>query len=274
MEAIAIAVHKTQVTHPARRAMRSSGKRSRPSLEGSTLADAKRGLRRLGNARKARVQRGFFKQTDDVFLGVTTPQIRHLARQFEDLPFATLRELMKSRVHEERSLAHAVLVRKFERGDARTQKGIFGFYIANRKHIRSWDGVDDSAPYIAGRHLLDQDKAILYELARSKSLWDRRIAIVSTWWFIRNGQTADTLKIARMLLEDREDLIHKAAGWMLREVGKREPSALSRFLHKHAHEMPRTMLRYAIERLSVRERKIWLERKSLLRNSARIPTAG
>jgi len=236
--------------------------------EGSSLTKAKQSLRRLTNARKARVQRSFFKETDDVFLGVTTPQIRQLARQFQDLPFAVLRELMKSRVHDERSLAHAILIRKFERADARSQERIFSFYIRNRKFIRSWNGVDDSAPHIAGRYLLNRKKTLLYELARSKSLWDRRIAIVSTWWFIRNDQTSHTLKIVRMLLKDREDLIHKAAGWMLREVGKREPAALNGFLHEHAHEMPRTMLRYAIERFPSQERIIWLQTKSLIRSSS------
>ncbi len=243
--------------------MHRSGRQTRVSKRGLSLLEVKRSLRRLANARKARVQRGFFKQSDDVFLGVTTPQIRQLARQFQDLPFAALRELIKSCIHDERSLAHAILVRQFDRGNTHEQERIFAFYMRNRKHIRSWDGVDDSAPYIVGRYLLNRQKSILYELARSKSLWDRRIAIVSTWWLIRNGQTADTLKIARMLLEDKEDLIHKATGWMLRELGKREPTALNRFLREHAHEMPRTTLRYAIERFPLNERAIWMQRKSL-----------
>ncbi len=230
----------------------------------SALASAQEYLRKLANPRKARVHRGFFKHTDDIFLGVTTPQIRRLARQFEDLPLSSIRQLMRSRVHEERSLAHAVLVRKFERGDASVQERIFHFYIRNRKYIRSWDGVDDSAPYIAGRYLLGRKKTVLYELARSERLWDRRIAIVSTWWFIRSGETAEALKIARMLLNDREDLIHKATGWMLREAGKRESAALNRFLREHAHRMPRTMLRYAIERFPAEERMVWLRRKSTM----------
>jgi 3-methyladenine DNA glycosylase AlkD len=245
-----------------------SGKRGRASKRGLSLLEAKRSLRRLANPRKAHVHRGFFKETDDVFLGVTTPQIRQLARQFQNLSLAALRVLMKSHIHDERSLAHAILVRKFERGDPSAQERIFHFYIRNRQCIRSWDGVDDSAPYIAGRYLLNRSKTILYELARSKSLWDRRIAIVSTWWFTRKAQTADTLKIARMLLEDKEDLIHKATGWMLREVGKREPAALNRFLRKHAHEMPRTALRYAIERFSLNERAIWRQQKLLTRSPA------
>jgi 3-methyladenine DNA glycosylase AlkD len=230
-------------------------------LKRFTLANARKALRALADPRKARVHRGFFKETDDIFLGVTSPQIRDLSHQFQSLPLGALRELMKSRIHDEHSLAHAILVRKFQAGDVGAQEKIFYFYIRNRKYIRSWDGVDDSAPYIAGPYLLHRGKAILHELARSKRLWDRRIAIVATWWFIRQGETATTLRIARKLLKDKEDLIHKATGWMLREVGKRDLPALKRFLRKHSHAMPRTTLRYAIERFSREERLIWLRRK-------------
>jgi 3-methyladenine DNA glycosylase AlkD len=231
------------------------------ATEKFTLVSARKALRALADPRKARVHRGFFKETDDIFLGVTSPQIRDLSRQFQSLPLGALNELMKSRTHDERSLAHAILVRKFQAGDARAQGKIFHFYLRNRKSIRSWDGVDDSAPYIAGPYLLHRSKAILNELVRSKRLWDRRIAIVATWWFIRQGETATTLRIARMLLKDKEDLIHKATGWMLREVGKRDLPALKRFLRNHSHAMPRTTLRYAIERFSRKERLIWLCRK-------------
>lgn len=240
--------------------MRSPGKNALPG-ERITLAGARRALRALANPSKARVHRGFFKKTDDIFLGVTTPQIRLLAREYQRLPLAALRQLMKSRVRDECSLAHAILVRQFHAGDARTQKRIFDFYMRNRKYIHSWDGVDDSAPYIVGPYLLHRDKKILYQLARSKRLWDRRIAIVATWWFICHGEPAPTLKIARTLLNDAEDLIHKACGWMLREVGKRDLSALKRFLRTHSHRMPRTTLRYAIERFSPDERSAWLRRK-------------
>ena len=229
--------------------------------ESVILEEARKALRFLANARKARTHRGFFKETDDVFLGVTTPQIRNLSREYQDLPLSSVQELMKSRVHDERSLAHAILVRKFKASDDRSQKRIFDFYVRNRKHIRSWDGVDDSAPYIVGPYLLRRDKRILHELARSKSLWDRRIAIVATWWFIRQGYTQTTLKLARVLLDDDEDLIHKASGWMLREVGKRDMAALKRFLRAHSHRMPRTALRYAIERFPQQERLTWLARK-------------
>lgn len=226
-----------------------------------TLAGAQKALRALADSRKAQVHRGFFKKTDDIFLGVTTPQIRYLAREFQSLPLSAVLELMKSRIHDERSLAHAILVRKFRAGDDRAQKQVFHFYMRNRKYIHSWDGVDDSAPYIVGPYLLHRSKKILYELARSKRLWDRRIAMVATWWFTRQGQPKTTLKIARMLLNDGEDLIHKASGWMLREVGKRDLPALKRFLRIHSHRMPRTALRYAIERFSPDERMAWLRRK-------------
>lgn len=227
-----------------------------------TLANARKSLRSLANPRKALVFRGFFKETDDIFLGITTPQIRSLSREYESLPLSAVRQLMNSRIHEERSLAHAILVRKFRVGGADEQKRIFDFYMRNRKYIRNWDGVDDSAPYIVGPYLLNRDKAVLHELARSQNLWERRIAIVATWWFIRQGQPSTTLKIARTLLADNEDLIHKATGWMLREVGKRDLPALKRFLRDHSHKMPRTALRYAIERFSPAEKAIWLGRKA------------
>lgn len=226
-----------------------------------TLAKARQALRRCGNPKKARTFRGFFKNTSDIFLGVTTPQIRKLAREFQDLALRDVHALMKSRVHEERSLAHAILVLKFRRTDENGKGAIFDFYIRNRKYIHEWDGVDDSAPYIVGPYLLDRDKKPIYELARSKSLWDRRIAMVSTWWFIRQGQVRDALKIARMLLRDEEDLIHKASGWMLREIGKRNLQALEKFLKEHHRGMPRTMLRYAIERFPHEKRRAYLTGK-------------
>jgi len=151
-----------------------------------------------------------------------------------------------------------VLRLKFQKGGPQEQEQIFRFYIKNRGYICSWDCVDGSAPYIVGCYLLKRDKKLLYELAASPRTWDRRIAIVSTWWFIRHGNVRDTLKLARMLLRDEEDLIHKATGWMLREVGKQDLAALKNFLDSHAKVMPRTMLRYAIERFGESERKKYL----------------
>lgn len=260
MEAVAGAIREEKIAEGAG-GMRPFAQQPHLPPERQTLSKARKALRALANPRKARVHRGFFKETNDIFLGVTSPQVRRLSRQFQSLSFDAVRELMKSRIHDERSLAHAILVRKFREGGAHAQEKIFCFYMRNRKYIRSWDGVDDSAPYIVGPYLLHRSKAILHELARSKRLWDRRIAIVATWWFIRKGQTAATLKIARSLLKDDEDLIHKATGWMLREVGKRDLSALKRFLRNHFHAMPRTTLRYAIERFSPKERLMWLRRK-------------
>lgn len=215
-----------------------------------------RALRQHADTGRALASRGFFRAPgNDLFLGVRTPQIRKLAREFHALPLPEVAKLMRSRVHEERSLAHAILRLRFEKGSAAQQKTVFDFYIRHRRAIRAWDGVDDSAPYIVGPYLLERNKKLLYRLARSSSLWDRRIAIVSTWWFIRAGQCDDTLALAALLLRDKEDLIHKATGWMLREVGKRDLKALKRFLKTHGPRMPRTTLRYAIERFGQEQRQ-------------------
>jgi 3-methyladenine DNA glycosylase AlkD len=226
-----------------------------------TLAQARKALRSHSDPHKGRVHRGFFKKTDDIFLGISAHLIRQIARDFQNLSLDSLRELMKSNVHDERSLAHAILVRQFRAGDEKAQSKIFDFYIQNRKWIRSWDGVDDSAPYIAGPYLMKRNKAPLYKLALAPRLWDRRIAIVATWWFIRQGDIRHTLRIARMLLRDEEDLIHKATGWMLREVGKRDLRALERFLKANYRKMPRTTLRYAIERFPQKKRLAYLSGK-------------
>lgn len=226
------------------------------------LIQARAALRRQGKPAKATVFRSFFKDAGhDIFLGVPVPNIRKLAIEFEEMPFGPLRTLMHSNVHEERSLAHAILRRQFAAGDERKQEAIFKFYLKNRSAIRSWDGVDDSAPYILGAYLLRREKSLLVELARSKRMWDRRIAIVATWWFIRQGRSAPTFRIARMLLGDSEDLIHKATGWMLREAGKRDLAALQKFLDTHHQTMPRTALRYAIERFPEKERRAYLAGK-------------
>jgi hypothetical protein len=218
-------------------------------------------LRRHANPRKARTYRGFFKNAqNDIFLGVTAPLIEKVAKEHWEIPLPVVRRLMASPVHDERSLANSILVMKFRKGAEKSRKMIFDFYLKNRKWIRNWDGVDDSAPYIVGPYLLDKDRKILFQLVRSKSLWDRRIAIVSTWWFIRQKDTKDTFKLAQLLLKDEEDLIHKAVGWMLREAGKRNLPGLKRFLNRHGPQMPRTMLRYAIEKFPETERRKYLQK--------------
>ena len=184
----------------------------------------------------------------DQFLGLRVPQIRDAAKQFRALPIDEIETLLESEQHEARMLALIVMTHQYARGDAPTRNALFDLYLRRTDRINNWDLVDTSAPQIVGAHLVDGDRAILTRLARSKSIWERRISILATQWLIRLGQFDDTLRIAAMLLNDKHDLIHKAVGWMLREVGKRDLAAETRFLDKHARDMPRTMLRYAIER--------------------------
>lgn len=241
-----------------------STKRAAPR-QAADLQAAIRALHQLSDPVRARTQRGFFRNcVDDTFLGVPTACSRKLAKEFVNLPLAAIRRLMQSSVHDERSLAHQILCLQFARSGEAGQKRIFDFYLRNRRFIRDWDGVDDSAPYIIGPWLLARDKSTLYELARSPRLWDRRIAIVSTWWFIRNGHLDDTLALAELLLNDTEDLIHKATGWMLRETGKKDLAALERFLDRHHASMPRTTLRYAIERFPPERRMDYLRGRAII----------
>jgi 3-methyladenine DNA glycosylase AlkD len=184
----------------------------------------------------------------DSFLGVMVPPLRGLSKEFSTIAVAEAFELLQSKWHEARILALMILVQQFERGDEKVRRDIYRRYLANTKRINNWDLVDVSASAIVGVHLRERDRAPLLALARSELLWERRIAIIATFDFIRHDDFADTLRIAAMLLDDRHDLIHKATGWMLREVGKRDQVVLERFLRKHARRMPRTMLRYAIER--------------------------
>jgi 3-methyladenine DNA glycosylase AlkD len=227
-----------------------------------SLEKAKSALRRHSDSARAETKRGFFKNCQgDTFLGVTAPLVRQVAKEFPALELQDIAQLWSSSVHEERCLAAVLLCKQYSKGDEQKKEKIFDFYIAERYQIRDWNGVDDSAPYIVGPHLLHREKGLLYELAASAVIWDRRIAIVATWWFIRKGQMEDTLRIAELLVQDKEDLIHKAVGWMLREVGKREVAFLRRFLDKHHQTMPRTMLRYAIEKFAPEERKKYLRRE-------------
>jgi 3-methyladenine DNA glycosylase AlkD len=184
----------------------------------------------------------------DAFLGIMVPALRTLSKELTPAPVAEAFEVLRSKWHEARLLALMILVRKYERGDEAMREEIYRRYLANTDRINNWDLVDCSAPAVVGAYLLGRDRAPLYKLARSTSLWERRIAIISTQYFIRQGDFDDTLRIAEILLDDRQDLIHKATGWMLREAGKRHQPVLERFLRKHARRMPRTMLRYAIER--------------------------
>lgn len=196
----------------------------------------------------------------DVFIGVRVPAQRQIANRFIDLPMRGCVSLLGSRVHEERLTALLILVAKFRRGDKKIQREIFDLYMLNRARVNNWDLVDTSAPQIVGSYLSERSRSPLYKLARSRSLWDRRIAIVATQAFIRETDLDDTFDIAEMLLGDSEDLIHKAVGWMLREAGDRDDAALRGFLDKHCTRMPRTMLRYAIEKFPEPERLRYLRR--------------
>jgi 3-methyladenine DNA glycosylase AlkD len=194
----------------------------------------------------------------DRFLGVTVPNQRKIARQFKVLPFPEALKLLKSKWHEERLTALFILVNQFEKGSLAEQKQIYDLYLKHTAHINNWDLVDSSAHQIVGGWLLERSRKPLYKLARSKSLWERRISIIATYHFIKQEDFKDTLAISEILLKDDEDLIHKAVGWMLREVGNRDHPLEVSFLKRHSHEMPRTMLRYAIEKFPEKLRKEFL----------------
>ncbi len=184
----------------------------------------------------------------DQFRGIRVPALRQLVRQFPNLSLPEVETLLHSPWHEDRLLALLMLVHQYPKADAPKQADIFALYLRNLPHINNWDLVDSSAEHIIGAHLLAQDRALLTQLVTSTNLWERRIAVMATFHFIKRGDFADTLTLAERLLTDREDLIHKAVGWMLREIGKRDLSAEETFLQAHYRQMPRTMLRYAIEK--------------------------
>lgn len=230
-----------------------------------TLSDLKAALRKTATSEKAKASAWFFKTgpgqygEGDQFIGATVPEQRKVARAFKDLPLDQVEKLLKSPIHEERLVALFILVGQFQKADEKTKKEIYEFYLSNTDRVNNWDLVDSSAGYILGTYLLDKPRDILYKLAQSKSLWERRIAAISTLAFIMKGEAADTLKIAEILLDDKEDLMHKAVGWMLREVGKRVSKAeLVSFLKKYYSRLPRTTLRYAIEHFPPERRKNFL----------------
>ncbi|MFO1064001.1 MAG: DNA alkylation repair protein [Pirellulales bacterium] len=231
-----------------------------------TCAAAQAALRDVSSPEVAIASARYFKTgpgeygEGDVFIGVRVPVVRRIVRTFEKLSPAEVDTLLQSSVHEDRLLALLILVRQFDRGEVTKQKSIYELYLRRTRWINNWDLVDTSAPGIVGRYLIDKPRSKLAELATSIVLWQRRVAVVATQHFIRNNQFDDTLALCASLLEDREDLMHKACGWMLREVGARDRRVLERFLDKHARRMPRTMLRYAIEHFSADERRSYMSR--------------
>ena len=227
------------------------------------LKDLIKELQEFGNPKKVEVAQRFFKTEKgqygegDVFLGINIWDLRKIIGNYLNLELLEIGELLNSPIHEHRLAGILILVNKYEKG--RGKKELFDFYLKNVECVNNWDLVDISAPNIIGNFLADKDKKILYELAKSDDLWKKRIAIVSTFSFIRKSQYEDTLKISEILLNDKHDLIHKAVGWMLREVGKKNISELKDFLRKHYKKIPRTALRYAIEKFPEEERKKWLK---------------
>ncbi|RLC38751.1 DNA alkylation repair protein [Candidatus Falkowbacteria bacterium] len=224
----------------------------------------KKELNNLADKTQAEILRRFFKTgpgeygQGDIFLGIKVSTQRQVAKKYPDLKLKELQVLLNSKIHGYRFTALLILVDKYVKADTKNKQSIFDFYLKNSKNINNWDLVDLTAPKIAGDYFLDKPRKILYELAGSGSLWERRIAIVATYAFIRNNDFKDTLKISEILLNDSHDLIHKAVGWMLREVGKRDLKVEEEFLKKYYKDMPRVMLRYAIEKFSEKKRKYYL----------------
>jgi len=233
-----------------------------------TANKVKQELKKLSNLKKAKTHSRFFKTgkgeygEGDRFLGLTVPQQRQVAKKHTALPLKEIQKLLESKIHEHRLTALFILIHQYQKGDNHLKKTIYDFYFKNTNNINNWDLVDISAPKIVGDYLLNKTpkRKILYQLAHSSNLWERRIAIISTFTFIRGEEFKDALAIAKILVNDNHDLIHKAVGWMLREIGKIDQTTEEKFLRKHYKTMPRTMLRYAIEKFNEKKRKLYLQK--------------
>jgi 3-methyladenine DNA glycosylase AlkD len=231
-----------------------------------TATQVVRELERLKNPQKAKDLAWFFKTgkgqygEGDIFWGITVPLQRKVVREFVALLLDEIEILLKSPVHEQRLTGLMILVKKFQKASQKDKERIFNFYLKNAKRVNNWDLVDASCRDIVGGYLIGKDKSVLYELAKSKNIWERRIAMVATYAFIKNGDTKEVFKIAKLLLKDVHDLMHKASGWMLREAGKVDRKGLTNFLESYARVMPRTMLRYSIEHFSQADRKKYMEK--------------
>ena len=227
--------------------------------------DVKKDLKSLENKEKAKILSGFFKTgkgqygEGDKFLGITVPNQRKIAKKYVDLSIKEVEQLLHSKIHEHRLTALIIWTYQFEKADEKTKEEIYKTYLKNTKWINNWDLVDVTTPRIVGMHLLDKDRKILYKLAKSKDLWEKRISILATWAFInKRKESKDTLRISKILLNDDHDLIHKAVGWMLREIGKKDQKIEEEFLKKYYKTMPRTMLRYAIEKFDEKKKKFYM----------------
>jgi len=224
------------------------------------LNNIKKEILSKSDSEKAKVYQRFFKTgigeygEGDVFVGLTVPKSREIAKKFFNLELKEVKELLNSKIHEERLIGLLILVYNYPKN----KKKIFDFYLENTNRINNWDLVDLTADKIVGNYLIDKDKKLLYKLAKSGNLWERRISIVSTFHFIKNNKFEDSLKLSEILLKDNHDLIHKATGWMLREIGKRNMDVEEEFLKKYYKIMPRMMLRYAIEKFDIKKRQFYL----------------
>lgn len=234
------------------------------------LDKIKSDLKKLAKKEKIPIYQNFFKTSHgqygegDIFIGVSVPNTRKVAKKYQNVSLNVIEKLLTSKIHEERLCAFEILCFKYEKSSKEEiKREIYNFCLENRKGMNNWDLVDLTAPYIIGDFLSNKNKEreILYKLAKSNNLWDKRISIISTAAFIKNNQFQDTIKISEILLKDKHDLIQKAVGWMLREVGKRDKKTLLDFLNKHYRKMPRTMLRYSIEKFPEPERKKYLKLK-------------
>jgi len=241
------------------------------------ITNLKNDLQKLANIKQAEVLQHFFKTgkgeygEGDIFLGIKVPEQRKIVKKYKDLDIKNVEKLLKSKIHEHRLVAILILVLKYTKGDDKLKKQIYNVYLKNTKYINNWDLVDLSAPNIVGDYLFShplsvsssgrrRGRDVLYKLAKSKSLWERRIAVLATFTFIRNNDFKDILKLAELLLSDTHDLMHKAVGWMLREMGKRDQKLLEKFLDKNIRKMPRTMLRYSIEKFDEEKRQYYLKK--------------
>jgi 3-methyladenine DNA glycosylase AlkD len=232
------------------------------------LLNAKRDLQKLRNPERAEFLKRFFKTgkgeyaAGDDLLGISVPNTREIAKKHRELSLEDAAKLLQSPYHEERLMSLFILTDKFEKATEAEKGKIVKIYLKlAAKYVNNWDLVDSSAQYILGKYLLNRPRTIIYKLARSKNLWEKRIAIISTAHFIRNEDFLDTFKVAEILLNDKHDLIHKAVGWMLREVGNKDQAIEVEFLNQHASHMPRTMLRYAIEKFPEKLRLKFLRQK-------------
>lgn len=231
--------------------------------------DVESALKNIGTPKRAQTSLWFFKTGKgqygygDQFIGVSVPDQRKIAKEYRDLDITEIKKLLDSKLHECRLTALMILALHFKKADRKTQKVIFDFYLSNTNRINSWDLVDSSCD-IVGLYLLDKNRSVLYELAKSENMWERRIAIVATFRFIKTNQFDDTIKLCKMLIDDEQDLMHKAVGWMLREVGKRDIQILDNFLDENTHKLARTTLRYALERYPENIRKKYLSIKKNL----------